>query len=149
VAIFLTAGDGTPGIDKSLFLLTPERQVQLAVLGSAGLGVVGGGVLALFQGRVAAISWLLGVSVAVVPSAFLAARLLASRADAKALLRAARIGEIGKFLLTALLFAVIFATVRPLSAAAVFGGFIAAQLVTIGALALSGWVGDEQAVTKY
>ena len=149
MAIFLTAGNGVPGINKSLFLLSPERQVQLAVLGSAGLGVVGGAVLALVQGRVVAISWLLGVAVTVVPNAFLAARLLGSPARAKALLRAAWIGEIGKLLLTVLLFAVIFATVRPLSALAVLGGFIAAQAVVIGILALSGWVGDEQAVTKY
>ena len=70
------------------------------------------------------------------------------RAEAKALLRATWIGEIGKFLLTVLLFAVIFASVRPISALAVFGGFVAAQIVTIGVLALSGWAEDEQAVAK-
>ena len=129
-------------------MLTPERQVQLAVLGSAGLGLAGGALFAIVQGRVAAISWLLGVAVAVVPSAFLAARLLGSRPEAKALLRAAWIGEIGKFLLTVLLFAVIFASVRPISALAVFGGFVAAQIVTIGVLALSDWAEDEQAVAK-
>ncbi|HEY5622835.1 MAG TPA: ATP synthase subunit I [Gammaproteobacteria bacterium] len=149
MAIFLTVGDGVPGINKSFFLLTPERQVQLAVLGPAGLGIVGCALLAIVQGRVAAISWLLGVAVAVIPSAFLAARLLGSQVEARALLRAAKIGEIGKFLLTALLFAVIFATVRPLSAPAVFAGFIVAQIAVIGVLALSGWIGDEQAVTKY
>ena len=149
MAIFLTAGDRVPGINKSLFLLSPQRQVQLAVLGSAGLGLAGAAVLALVQGRVVAVSWLLGVAVAVVPTTFLAARLLGSPADAKALLRAAWIGEIGKLLLTVLLFAVIFTTVRPLSALTVFGGFIAAQVVVIGVLALSGRVGDEQVVTKY
>ncbi len=144
----MTAGDGVPGINENQFLLTPERQVRLAVLGQAGFGVGVGAVLAMMQGRAVAISWLLGVFVAVVPSAFLAARLLGSRADAKAILRAAWIGEIGKFALTALLFGVIFAAVRPFSALAVFGGFISAQMVAIGVLALGGLVGNEQVVTK-
>ncbi len=148
MAIFLTAGNGVQGINESLFLLTPEWQVRLAVLGQAGLGFGLGAVLAIFQGRVVAVSWLLGVLVAVAPNAFLAARLLGARADAKALLRAAWIGEIGKFAFTVLLFAVIFASVRPLSALAVFGGFITAQLAAIGVLAYGGWVGNEQVVTK-
>jgi len=148
VAIFLTARDVIPGINESFFLLTPERQVRRAVLGQAGLGVGIGAVLAILQGRDVGVSWLLGVFVAVVPNAFLAARLLGSRANAKAMLRAAWIGEIGKFALTVLLFGVIFATVRPASALAVFGGFITAQFVGIGILALGGWVWNEQAVTK-
>ena len=144
----MTAGDGVPGINENLFLLTPERQVRLAVLGQAGFGVGVGAVLAMMLGRAVAISWLLGVFVAVVPNAFLAARLLGSRAEARAMLRAAWIGEIGKFALTVLLFGVIFAAVRPLSALAVFGGFIGAQMAAIGVLALGGRVGSEQVVTK-
>jgi len=148
VAIFLTARDVVPGINESLFLLTPERQVRRAVLGQAGLGLCIGAVLAIMLGRAVGVSWLLGVFVAVVPNAFLAARLLGSGADAKAMLRAAWIGEIGKFALTVLLFGVIFAMVRPASALAVFAGFITAQLTAIGILALNGWVWNEQAVTK-
>ncbi len=148
MAIFLTARDGVPGNNTSLLLLTPERQVRLAVLGQAGLGLGVGAALAVLQEHVVAVSWLLGVAVAVVPNAFLAARLLGSRAEAKAVLRAVWIGEIGKFALTVLLFGVIFAWVRPLSALAVFAGFIAAQLVAIGGLAIGSWVGDEQAETK-
>ena len=144
----MTAGDGVPGINDNLFLLTPERQVRLAVLGQAGFGVGVGAVLAMMLGRAVAISWLLGVFVAVVPNAFLAARLLGSRAEARAMLRAAWVGEIGKFALTVLLFGVIFASVRPLSALAVFGGFIGAQMAAIGVLALGGRVGSEQVVTK-
>ena len=144
----MTAGDGVPDINESLFLLTPERQVRLAVLGQAGFGVTVGAVLAIMLERAVAISWLLGVFVAVVPNAFLAARLLGSGAEARAILRAAWIGEIGKFALTVLLFGVIFASVRPLSALAVFGGFISAQIVAIGVLALGGRVGNEQIVTK-
>jgi hypothetical protein len=37
---------------------------------------------------------------------------------------------------TALIFAVIFGAVRPIEPLAVFGGFIAAQLVVLGALLL-------------
>jgi ATP synthase protein I len=69
-----------------------------------------------------------------VPNAFLAARLLAARATARAVLRAAWIGEFGKLFLTATAFLVIFAFVRPISAPAVFAGFIAVQLVLFGAL---------------
>jgi ATP synthase protein I len=76
----------------------------------------------------------LGGAAVVVPNAFLAARLLGASASARALLRAAWIGEIGKLLLTVTAFIVIFAFVRPISAPAVFAGFIAVQLVVFGAL---------------
>jgi F0F1-type ATP synthase assembly protein I len=49
---------------------------------------------------------------------------------AGALVRAAYIGELGKLALTVLMFGGVFALVRPLSAGALFTGFIAAQLVT-------------------
>ena len=100
------------------------------------------------QGLIVGMSWLLGVLVALVPNAFLAARLLGSKVEAKAILRAAWIGEIGKFALTVLLFGAIFALVKTLSVLAVFGGFIAAQIVTIGILALGGQTGKEQVETK-
>jgi hypothetical protein len=51
-------------------------------------------------------------------------------------LRSAQVGVVGKLAMTALLFGVIFATVRPISGSAVFGGFIAAQTVVLGALLL-------------
>jgi len=130
-------------------LLTPDRHVvQLTVLGQAGASLGIGAVLAMMLGRVAGMSWLLGGLVAVIPNAFLAARLMSpgAGADARALLKAVWIGEIGKFAITVVLFAAIFAAVRPLSALAVFGGFIVAQMVVIGVLALGGRVGDEQAV---
>jgi ATP synthase protein I len=92
------------------------------------------GAFAVLQGKIAAVSALLGGAIAVIPNAFLAARLMSPGAgvSARAMLRAAWFGEIGKLLLTALLFAVVFASVRPLSALAVFGGFIAAQLMVFG-----------------
>lgn len=102
------------------------------------------------RGGLSAQSILLGGLAAVVPNAFLGARLLrpAAGSSAKALLRSAWIGEIGKLFLTVLLFAAIFAFVRPLSAASVFGGFIAAQLVVFGALFLSGGPAGQEATTK-
>lgn len=116
-----------PGIGRQPILLILLAQVVAS-------GVVAAA-LALWQGQVAAISALLGGAIAVVPNAFLAARLLKPSAgtDARSLLRAAWVGEIGKLALTALLFAAVFIAVRPLSVAALFGGFIAAQLMIFGA----------------
>ena len=96
--------------------------------------------LAIGQHGVAAVSALLGGVIAVVPNGFLAARLLSDRAGASAaaLLRAAWLGELGKLALTAAMFAAVFVSVRPISPVALFGGFIAAQLVVIGMPLLGG-----------
>ncbi len=108
------------------------------LLGQALVTLTLAGLLWIWQGRVAAMSALLGGLAALVPNAFLAARLLSASIDQAGLplLRAAWIGEIGKLVLTAVIFAVIFLRVRPLAPLAVFGGFIAAQLVVFGALLL-------------
>ena len=100
-------------------------------------------------GEVAGMSALLGGAAAVVPNGFLAARLLQPSRDesAKAILRSAWIGEIGKVLLTALLFGVIFGFVRPIQPLAVFAGFIAAQLAVFGGL-LVGNGSAREAMTK-
>ena len=118
-------------------MLTDDRRVVLlTLLAQTGVSLGLAGILALLQGSVVAVSVLLGGLVAVIPNGFLAARLLKPRADdsARAIMRSAWIGEIGKLLLTALLFGVIFAVMRPISVPAVFGGFISAQLVIFGAL---------------
>jgi ATP synthase protein I len=98
-------------------------------------------------GEVAGVSALLGGAAAVVPNGFLAARVLSPNRDlsAKAMMRSAWIGELGKLLLTVLLFGVIFGFVRPIEPLAVFAGFIAAQLVVFGALLLGGGVGAQEA----
>ena len=95
------------------------------------VGVVLAAVLLVVFGRVAGYSALLGSLICVVPNAFLALRLMAPRRDpgAQALLRAAWIGEAGKLALTVLFFTLVFTQVRPLSAAALFAGFIVTQLV--------------------
>ena len=95
------------------------------------VGVVLAAVLLGVFGRVAGYSALLGSLTCAVPNAFLALRLMAPRRDpgAQALLRAAWIGEAGKLALTVLFFTLVFTRVRPLSAAALFAGFIVTQLV--------------------
>ena len=87
-------------------------------------------------GKVAGYSALLGSLICVIPNAFLALRLVVPRSDpgAQALLGAAWIGEIGKLALTVLFFTLVFTLVRPLSAAALFAGFITTQLVVFSGL---------------
>lgn len=118
-------------------LVDDRRVVPLTLLAQIGVSVAIAALLWAWHGELAAMSALVGGMTAVVPNGFLAARLLKPRA-ASALLRAAWLGEIGKLLLTALLFGAVFAWMRPISAPAVFAGFIAAQLVVFGALLVSG-----------
>ena len=91
-------------------------------------------------GSVAGYSALLGSLICVIPNAFLALRLMVPRRDpgATALIRAAWIGEIGKLALTVLFFTLAFTLVRPLSAAALFAGFIASQLVAFSGFLMRG-----------
>jgi ATP synthase protein I len=97
-----------------------------------GIGAVLAAALWGLYGHVAGYSALLGSLTCVIPNAFLALRLVVPRRDpgAGALIRAAYIGELGKLALTVLMFSSVFVLVRPLSAAALFAGFIAAQLMT-------------------
>jgi F0F1-type ATP synthase assembly protein I len=111
-----------------------ERVVPLTLLAQAGVSMLLAGVLWLRFGDTVAVSTLLGGAAAVVPNGFLAARVLTPNRPVDALLRGAWIGEMGKILLTALAFGVIFGFVRPIAPPAVFAGFIAAQLVVFGAL---------------
>lgn len=109
------------------------------------------GVLAVWLGRTPGLSALLGGVVAVLPNAFLAARLLSpgSAASAGAMLRAAWLGEIGKLLITAVLFVAVFVAVEPLSVPALFGGYIAAQLVILCApLVGGGWLDEKDGKAK-
>jgi ATP synthase protein I len=84
-------------------------------------------------GNVAGYSALLGSLACVIPNGFLALRLALPRRDpgAKALLRAAWIGEIGKLALTVLFISLVLATVRPLAGGPFFAGFIASQFATL------------------
>ena len=112
--------------------LTIPRVIMWQFLVGAVLTAV---LLGVF-GKVAGYSAMLGGLAALIPNVFLALRLIAPRRDpgAQALIRAAWIGEIGKLALTVLIFTLVFTLVRPLSAAALFAGFIATQLVTFSGL---------------
>jgi ATP synthase protein I len=121
--------------------LVPEasdiKSVMLRVLvAQIGVGAVLAVVLWSIYGDVAGYSALLGSLTAVIPNAFLALRLAVSRRDAgaEALVRAAYLGELGKLALTVLFFSLVFTLVKPLSAAALFAGFVATQLVTLAGL---------------
>ena len=108
------------------------------LVGQIGIGAVLAAALWGLYGHVAGYSALLGSLTCVIPNAFLALRLVVPRRDpgAGALIRAAYIGEVGKLALTVLMFSIVFTMVRPLSAAALFAGFIAAQLMTVAGLLL-------------
>ena len=92
-------------------------------------------------------SALLGSLACVIPNVFLALRLAVPRRDpgAKALIRAAYIGELGKLALTVLIFGIVFVLVEPLAAGPLFAGFIAAQLVTFLGLVMRD---GQESVTK-
>lgn len=112
--------------EQSLLPLTLLAQVGL----SFGLALV----LGISAGRTVGTSALLGGVAAFAPNAFLAARLM--NADIDSLIRAAWVGEIGKLLMAALLFGLIFAFVRPLSIPAVFGGFLVTHFSILPVLLL-------------
>lgn len=124
-----------------------KHVVPLTLLVQACVSLVLAAVFWGLMGEVAGLSALLGGVAVVIPNGFLAARLLQPSRDqsAKAMMRSAWLGEIGKVLLTALLFGVIFGFVRPIQPLAVFAGFIAAQLVVFGALLVGGGAGAQQA----
>ena len=127
-----------------------KHVVPLTLLAQACVSVALAVASWAWAGEVAGMSALLGGMVAVVPNAFLAARLLKPSRDqsARAMMNAAWLGEIGKLLLTALLFGVIFGFLRPIEPKAVFAGFIAAQLVVFGGLLVGNGAGSQQAMTK-
>ena len=84
----------------------------------------------IWLGSERAVPTLIGGLIGVVPNAFLAARLMSPRAagNAKSLLRAGWIGEAGKLAIAAVMFAAVFATLRPLHPEFLFAGFIATLL---------------------
>lgn len=126
-----------------------KHVVPLTLLVQVCVSFVAAVLFWVWMGETAGKSALLGGVAVVIPNGFLAARLLRSGRDdsAMAIMRSAWIGEIGKLLLTVLLFAAIFGAVRPLEPLAFFCGFIAAQMVVFGALLL-GSVPHTEAITK-
>ncbi len=103
----------------------PVLVVQLLVLLLLAL------VLWQWQGAVAGYSGLCGGLIAWLPNMYFAHkafRFTGARA-AQAIVRSFYAGEAGKLILTAVLFALTFAGVKPLNALAVFGVFFVTQLV--------------------
>lgn len=103
----------------------PLLLVQLAVL------VLAAGVLYATRGAVSGYSGLCGGLIAWLPNLYFAHkafRFSGARA-AQAIVRSFYAGEAGKLILTAVLFALTFAGVKPLEALAVFGVFLLTQLV--------------------
>jgi ATP synthase protein I len=131
-------------------VIDDKHVVPVTLLVQACVSFVVAAVLWVWMGEVAALSALLGGVAVVIPNGFLAARLLAPNRDvsARAMMRSAWLGEIGKWLLTALAFGVIFGFVRPIEPIGVFAGFIAAQLAVFGALLVGGGGGARVAMTK-
>ncbi len=84
-----------------------------------------------------AYSLLCGGLVAIVPQAYFAAVIFRQRGAgaAQAIVRSSYIGEVGKFLLSMVGFAMVFVAVRPINGAAVFGGYAAMLAVHI----FGGW----------
>ena len=111
-----------------------QRLLPLTLIAQVGMSLVLALVLGVFGGRTVGTSALLGGIAAFAPNAFLAARLM--NADIESLLRAAWIGEMGKFLMSILLFGLIFAYLRPISVPAVFGGYIATHFTMLPAVLL-------------
>ena len=87
----------------------------------------------LARDRVCAYSAFWGGLVAIVPQAYFAALAFRNRGAraARAMARSGYAGEVGKFILSAAGFAAVFATLRPIDAPAVFGGFLGMLAVQI------------------
>jgi ATP synthase protein I len=81
------------------------------------------------------VAWSLaaGGLIAIVPQAYFARLAFRWRGakSARAMARSSYAGEIGKFLLSVAGFAVVFATVRPISGLAVFAGYLAMLVIQI------------------
>lgn len=115
-----TAGMPSAGSMRKVLLLQLGVGTLVALLFWVAFGTVSG------------YSAMLGALTCVVPNAFLALRLAVPRNDQaeRPLMRAAFVGELGKLAITVIMFTVIFSLVRPLAPAALFVGFVAAQLAT-------------------
>jgi len=106
------------------------KTVRNILLAQLAVAVTLAGIVWIWVGSGRAIPTLLGGLIGVVPNAFLAARLMSPRAgsSARSLLRAGWIGEVGKLAIAAVMFAVVFATLRPLHPEFLFAGYIATLL---------------------
>ena len=88
-----------------------------------------------WKGSTAGLSALLGGMIATLPNAWFVWRAFrySGTREGERVLGSFYIAEVGKFVLLAMLFALVFKLVEPLHAGALFGVFIATLLVGIGA----------------
>lgn len=80
-----------------------------------------------YAGKVAGYSSVLGGLICLVPNIFLGTRLMLSSRNVRGILRAAYLGELGKVILTTLLFGLVFFMVKPLNAMYLFLSFMIVQ----------------------
>jgi len=112
---------------SGVFVVKTVRNILLTQAAvAAGLAAI----VWIALGSERAVPTLLGGLIGVVPNAFLAARVMSPRAgaSAKSLLRAGWLGEIGKLVIAAVLFAAVFATLKPLHPGFLFAGYIVTLL---------------------
>ncbi|GGJ94867.1 F0F1 ATP synthase subunit I [Pseudomonas matsuisoli] len=97
-----------------------------------GFGLLASVVVWLFFGGVAGYSALLGLMIAWLPNVYFACKAFrfGGAQAAQAIVRSFYAGEAGKLILTAVLFALTFAGVKPLEPLAVFGVFFLTLLVS-------------------
>ena len=116
------------------------RTVRNILLAQLAVSLVLAAAVWIWLGSGRAVPTLIGGLIGVVPNAFLAARLMSPRAggSARSLLRAGWIGEVGKLAIAAVMFTVVFATLRPLHPEFLFAGYIATLLALPVALLFDG-----------
>ncbi len=131
-----TLSQPRPLVDRTQAVRLLKWQLILALVLSA---------LALPFGSVAALSTGLGAGIAVAGSLYFALQAFrhAGATQAPQIVRSFFKGEAGKFVITVLLFAAVFAWVRPLQSGWLLTGFILEQLVAWGVL-LAGSTGKKQ-----
>lgn len=125
-----------PLVDRSQALRLLRWQCILAVVLTA---------LALFKSTGAALATGLGAGIAIAGSLYFALQAFrhAGAIRAPQIVQSFYKGEAGKFVITVLLFAAVFAWVKPLQAGWLLTGFILEQLVAWGVL-LAGNTGTKQ-----
>lgn len=131
-----TLSQPRPLVDRTQAVRLLKWQLILALVLSA---------LALPFGVVAALSTGLGCGIALTGSLYFALQAFrhAGATQAPQIVHSFYKGEAGKFVITVLLFAAVFAWVRPLQAGWLLTGFILEQLVAWGVL-LAGNTGKKQ-----
>ncbi len=106
------------------------KTVRNILLAQLGVALALAAIVWIWLGSERAVPTLLGGLIGVVPNAFLAARLMSPRAGSSArnLLAAGWLGEIGKLVIAAVMFAAVFMTLKPLHPEFLFAGYIATIL---------------------